>query len=59
MENLNIILGIIIIALNSYTIGVSVSTDMSCGFKIKHYIVPVLLLMVGILYVAQSILSPM
>ena len=57
MENLNIILGIVIIALNSYTIGMNVSTDIFYGFKSKHYIIPILLLIVGICNVIQGIAS--
>ena len=59
MNCFTLICGIVIIALNSYTIGMNVSTDIFYGFKSKHYIIPILLLMVGILYVAQSILAPM
>lgn len=57
MNCFTLICGIVIIALNSYTIGMNVSTDIFYGFKSKHYIIPILLLIVGICNVIQGIAS--
>ena len=55
MQDLNIVLGVIIIALNLSTIMININDDTYYGFfKPKHYIVPILLLTVGVLFVAQG-----